>query len=473
MKKFLKLLLSFFLFLILNFTLKAQLKTLDVPLYGQQNNSWCWAASIQMVLKSYNVLYSQQSIVNKYNRLNGFTQKLGCYGCSSNPCILDNFETLPCSNPESELVSKERDRCINPNSFTNLISAHSFTMNWNLDCVNYSFNYYSNKIDKGNPIITFIQHHLNSKDASEKGFNHAIVVIGYFISNSKKYLIVNDPWKLCGGCTYAYDYESFKCNFSYNLELTPIANGAVKTKELDCSKRLYEFEQLTKQYIQKHLKNSKENQNQLFEKNFETLDSINIFEKISLTPSTFIDYEQPNYLKSSSLSLIITSKQFLDISAEIVQTSLLDRCSVLFSNMIFVSTSGSSSSSSMTLTPTRYRGIYRINKINFCNCSLLCCPQPHDSNPCSVTKTVKLENETFVIGTKKLPFKIVDYPFLNCTYRLFVINNIEYLTPTQETIFSDGVKIYSDVAYESSFIYSKLKNDTYKFYPKLNLNARE
>lgn len=148
---------------------------LNVPLIRQEKLMWCWAASIEMVLKSNGIVdKSQKDIAELYaelhpNNVNRF---------SLENSLLDNIDKLNQFEKEKffikgmELVDGLIDEISNKNIITTLIDK-------------FEINSVLQALDNKNPVLAIIKTGGTSP--------HMIVVTGYEKIDGKIKLIINNP----------------------------------------------------------------------------------------------------------------------------------------------------------------------------------------------------------------------------------------------------------------------------------------
>ncbi len=172
-------------------------KTLSVPLYGQQYDKWCWAASVQMVAKYYGYTVTQRDIV--------FTIK-----------------DLPDNAPESTFnqgaLWSETVAALNYATNSNAFS-HRTT---------FSENTLFDKINLGHPVL--LRRGTYSNSTGNRMGGHMTVVYGYTCISGVRYYFIHDPWPA--------DDDPWPTNNpgeSYMLTYAEIANqaGSTFTVKLD------------------------------------------------------------------------------------------------------------------------------------------------------------------------------------------------------------------------------------------------
>lgn len=192
-----------------------QYKELFVKKIAQMDNTWCWAASIEMVMEFHQPstpnLPVQPDIVLKYANFNKtWKSKAICRVCSSSVVY-----SIPYAN--------SMNTCYFPIPFSrNGIVSVDF-----LDQIFNSYGYHSSQranpkyspmlwnrlkieIDNCRPFIVFIEPLAHATISSD----HAMVVKGYWMKNVNgvdiNYFIANDPWASCStGSETIFPFTNF------------------------------------------------------------------------------------------------------------------------------------------------------------------------------------------------------------------------------------------------------------------------
>ena len=152
-------------------------KLLSVPLFPQETNSWCWAASGQMVMQYFGFpepqceqatfQFGQPSNTNCCNKptpgicISGGIVEIGHYGFTYQQ--LGSASALTPEQIKNQIATRQTPWILNPNS---------------------------------------------------SGFGHVTVGIGYITLNNAFWLVaVNDPWPPSTGDFYYETYTSYKCGY--------------------------------------------------------------------------------------------------------------------------------------------------------------------------------------------------------------------------------------------------------------------
>jgi hypothetical protein len=189
----------------------AQRKELLVAPTAQLNNTWCWVASMEMILKFHNptagIMYSQPNIFNKYSAMrSGWDVPLTCNDCHGVSYTFNGKNGSKCEDKFSIPISSQGFPL--KEDFIDFFF-HSFgyqsSQELNLDASPISWVCLKKQIDQCRPFIAFI----NPTSSAITG-NHAIVVKGYLIDGVNNFLIANDPWFRCDtSITTVFPYGNF------------------------------------------------------------------------------------------------------------------------------------------------------------------------------------------------------------------------------------------------------------------------
>lgn len=204
-----------------------QSKLLNIEPIGQKTNSWCWAASIEMIMKFHNPASTiTQCMLAKRYRVDLFNSStttdcgLTCNGdCESapNPCTSDfNYKIS---------FAFQRDRGYERGGyFDMLMSLYGYH---SMEKINIASNIIAwerikKEIDNCRPFILAIRPKASGNsaagsDPNNPGGDHLVVVKGYYdVTNSgtvagprKQFLITSDPWSPCEGHESLFPYSVF------------------------------------------------------------------------------------------------------------------------------------------------------------------------------------------------------------------------------------------------------------------------
>lgn len=145
----------------------AQYKVLPVPLFGQQTNMWCWAATTQMT--------AQYSAVPVQQCIQANTQ-FGRSDCCTNPwaCVFGGWPQY--SNW----------------GFNAATTAWGVALTWQQ---------FKGEIDANRPV--------NFSWGWTGGGGHIMVANGYYDTGAVKYVLVNDPWPPGAGTQKWITYDEY------------------------------------------------------------------------------------------------------------------------------------------------------------------------------------------------------------------------------------------------------------------------
>lgn len=178
----------------------SQTKVLEMPVSGQYRNNWCWNADVQMILKWYNIEKNQCEI---YKTIDSRIDQSIISNCT---CDLDcNSEASPCYSNTLPICFGDDSSLLNYNRIFRHFNINSVQEK----CENIPWNIVKQNIDSGWPLILTTFRGFSNQLNSE----HSVVVKGYSEVKIKfqtlKYLIINDPWSNCEGCTYLVNFDQF------------------------------------------------------------------------------------------------------------------------------------------------------------------------------------------------------------------------------------------------------------------------
>lgn len=165
-------------------------KVLKVPLIPQQESKWCWAASMEMVIKFLDPssTKTQCNLAQKFfnSSLQGncpcTTTVANCY---TGPDIYDgNSRVISCNIPitTNQSINKAYSSAFNNEGY--------YAMQ---DPINMSWENITAQIDACMPFVLILNSYLGDQI-------HAVVAKGYTICNGNKFVIINDPLATCS-CT--------------------------------------------------------------------------------------------------------------------------------------------------------------------------------------------------------------------------------------------------------------------------------
>ena len=160
-----------------NFKLNGQTNCImsNVPQISQINSQWCWAASIQMILKSNNITYDQCQIVQEI-------MPNVCGACPTSCAGSTNCSQSLCVDKLSVLLNYF---CLNS------IYSNGSTISWNKIKQQCS--------DKTPFIVGVYDPGTSIKCNDICSFSHYVVGRGYRKISNNYYIQVRDPYKDCSG----------------------------------------------------------------------------------------------------------------------------------------------------------------------------------------------------------------------------------------------------------------------------------
>lgn len=207
------------------FHAKGQYLQLFVPHEAQLNDTWCWVASMEMVMRFHTASTSTTSlqplIFRQYAKTRKWTDSVSCTSC--NPSISYMIKSKN-SHPS---------RCNDVYSipFSSHISLSTDYIDMFFQALGYQssqqINYSSTPIPlpilkkqlyECRPFIAFI----DPLTAGIRG-GHAIVVKGYMRENNNDFFLANDPWVQCGTkITTIFPYDNFSTIRGGSLQGTEV-----------------------------------------------------------------------------------------------------------------------------------------------------------------------------------------------------------------------------------------------------------
>lgn len=144
---------------------------LSVPLIRQEKFMWCWAASIEMILKYYEINdIGQEKIASKYAELENLPR--------IDNSLLERIDKLDQFKKEKffiegmELVNDLIEKLSSKNNQTTLLDK-------------FEINNVIEALDRGQPVLAIVK--------TGGTAPHMVVVIGYEKNNDKIRLVINNP----------------------------------------------------------------------------------------------------------------------------------------------------------------------------------------------------------------------------------------------------------------------------------------
>jgi len=199
---------------------------LDVPIIGQKNTQWCWAASMEMIDSFYLGTLTQGKLANKHQEFEAPDNTSDCEvpGCGTSPCnrAIDYF------GRGDNIKPSFFDAIFNSFEYNSIEDIRTEKMDW----INIK-----KEINACRPFILLLNKisPINIRGSSSSSFfysnyNHALVSKGYYNYRnedfSSQYILVNDPQNepntICDACEYLLPINIFRNNikeFNSVLEL--------------------------------------------------------------------------------------------------------------------------------------------------------------------------------------------------------------------------------------------------------------
>ena len=180
-------------------------KELVMDSLSQRTNTWCWAASAEMVIKFFKPMLSdsamQPAIVKHYSKFRGWgVEKKDCKDCLGDSLHLLVKKTNSSCDISMQTSSKQymKQVLLDCNFISNEVN--------NTPTPSISWAGITQHIDNCRPFIVVV----DPTNGQGIGSNHAIVAKGYYFTNSLNYIIANDPWSTCDkGRETIFPYSNF------------------------------------------------------------------------------------------------------------------------------------------------------------------------------------------------------------------------------------------------------------------------
>lgn len=183
---------------------------LNVPLVGQENFKWCWAASIQMIHQFHGTNpISQCQLVHEFRKFE--KRKTASPPITlANICCGYDCNLLPvtslCNN---WLPFSKRDGRINHHYFDLINSTLGYNSMEDLETQVFDGPKIEHEINSCRPFAIF----LSKLDPTQSPYNHVVVAKGYHKFGNQGYILVNDPQNTtaetgCFGCEFLIPYEA-------------------------------------------------------------------------------------------------------------------------------------------------------------------------------------------------------------------------------------------------------------------------
>lgn len=191
---------------------------LDITMEAQENNLWCWAACMEMVIKYHepnNLITQCELAFTNYLVQNNYSPNTPLPPIQRDSCCLNMCSNPSCSqddfgNCANSTCNQEIESYFNGSQhFERIFSRFQFSAKE--DSIKITWDQIKNEIQKCRPFIIVINR------AIEEVGVHAVVIKGYKEEeNGIKKLIVLDPWEHCLGCVDTLLYP-----LSYTEDFAP------------------------------------------------------------------------------------------------------------------------------------------------------------------------------------------------------------------------------------------------------------
>jgi len=203
--------------LILTISPQLEAQYLNVPLIGQRNSQWCWAASMEMVFQFYNKnIQSQcglaQELVELKHGTNSFFPHSGIHPSNSCNSVCDNLspnsiynKPIPFSKRDSKLDFQFIDMLFANNGYYSIESIETTSMD---------IGAIETEIQSCRPFLIF----LNKLDKGIRStpYPHVVAAKGTHKLLGADFVLVNDPQKdapaNCKGCELLLPVDIFSAN---------------------------------------------------------------------------------------------------------------------------------------------------------------------------------------------------------------------------------------------------------------------
>lgn len=236
------------IFLVFSLTAYGQ-KYLDVPLIGQENSKWCWAASIQMIHRFHQGSSATILQCELADMLRTFELRKG----KKPPISLSNPNTCcghDCNDLESSTVCNsdkwipysKRDGKINYHYFDLINSSLGYNSMEDLETLSFDWEKIKQEINSCRPFAIF----LSKIEPSRVPYSHVVVAKGYQEFSSQKYVLVNDPQNKsiepgCFGCEFLIPIDALtdattSLNSSLQVAKSIFQKDSAECKTCDKSK---------------------------------------------------------------------------------------------------------------------------------------------------------------------------------------------------------------------------------------------
>lgn len=233
------------------FQMRAQF--LDVPLIGQKNDQWCWAASMEMVFQFYNKsIQSQcalaQELVELKHRTNSYFPHSGVHPTNSCNSVCDNLS--PNSIYNKSIPFSKRGLKINYQFVDMLFAENGYHSIESMETASMDITAIRNEIESCRPFFIF----LNNLDSGFISLSpHVVTAKGSYGMLGTDFILVNDPKKNspanCKGCELLLPVDIFSTGIWELNSALEVATHIFPIDESPCDscdkKRIVQTTELT------------------------------------------------------------------------------------------------------------------------------------------------------------------------------------------------------------------------------------
>lgn len=216
---------------------------LNVPLIGQEQSQWCWAASIQMIHKFHEgaaTSIQQCTLANKYRWFNRrpmirphlITIPEIC--CDYNCYNVNAGTAIPylCDQP---LPFSKRYGLIYHHYFDQINSYYGYNSMEDIEVLEFDWQKIVNEIKSCRPFAMF----LAKIEPTRAYYNHVVVAKGYFEYGDEEYILVNDPQnrnllEVCEGCEFLIPYKAYIDTTTELNSCLQVARSISPKDSIDC-----------------------------------------------------------------------------------------------------------------------------------------------------------------------------------------------------------------------------------------------
>lgn len=206
---------------------------LNVPLIGQENFKWCWAASMQMIHQFHGTNpISQCQLVHEFRKFD--KRKTASPPISlTNICCGSDCNGSSCN---SWLPFSKRDGRVNLHYFDLINSSFGYNSMEDLETQVFDGPKIENEINSCRPFAIF----LSKLDPTQTPYNHVVVAKGYHKFGNQGYVLVNDPQNTtvepgCFGCEFLIPYGALLGPTSSLNSSLQIVRSIFPKNSVECS----------------------------------------------------------------------------------------------------------------------------------------------------------------------------------------------------------------------------------------------